>query len=271
MPEEKGTGADRTDGERAFPPGEATRRVLRWLYAPYAWLVFVPFMVLATLVLASSLLLVNSLGFPQAAVRIGNFWCRLVFRANLCRWELTGRQHIRPGQSYVILSNHQSHFDILALLSALPMDFRFVVKKELAAVPLWGPGMSAMGHIIIDRKDREAAIRALREARPRLVNGLSVLFFPEGTRSRNGRMLPFKKGGFMMALQLGLPILPISILGTNRILPGKSFQLLPGKARLQIHPPIETTGLGEEKRDELMAQVRQVIGSGLTPWERGEV
>ena len=168
------------------------------------------------------------------------------------------------------MSNHQSHFDILVLYGHWYRQFRWVMKQELRKVPGLGWGCYKCGHIFIDRSDRKKAIESLKSAKPLLEGGISVMFFPEGTRSRDGRMKKFKKGGFMIALDTGLPILSVSISGTGRILPGKTFKLLPGKITITIHPPIDVTQYGEERRDELMADTRKAIASGLTPWERGE-
>jgi 1-acyl-sn-glycerol-3-phosphate acyltransferase len=174
-----------------------------------------------------------------------------------------------PGQSYVIMSNHQSHFDVLAFYGHFLRQFRWVMKQELRKVPGLGAGCAAVGHIFIDRSSREAAIASLRAARPLLAGGISVMIFPEGTRSPDGRMLPFKKGGFMTALELGLPILPVSISGSRHVLPGRTMKLLPGRIGIRIHAPIDPASYGLERRAELMADVRSSIARGLSDWERG--
>jgi 1-acyl-sn-glycerol-3-phosphate acyltransferase len=144
------------------------------------------------------------------------------------------------------------------------------MKEELRKAPGLGWYCSAGGHVFIDRSDREKAIASLKAAKPLLDGGVSVVFFPEGTRSPDGRMRDFKKGGFMMALDMGLPILPMSISFSRHVLPGRTLKLLPGYIRIQVQDPIDVTKYGHERREELMADVRKSIASGLTPWEKGE-
>ena len=136
-------------------------------------------------------------------------------------------------------------------------------------VPGLGAGCAAVGHIFVDRSSPTAAIASLRAARPLLKGGVSMMVFPEGTRSHDGRMLPFKKGGFMTAHDLGLPILPVSISGSRHVLPGRTMKLLPGTIRIRVHEPVDPTAYGLERREQLMADVRSRLASGLTPWERG--
>ena len=123
--------------------------------------------------------------------------------------------------------------------------------------------------VAIDRGDKTRAMASLRAARPLLDAGVSLMFFAEGTRSPDGRIQAFKKGAFVLAMEAGLPILPVSIRGTHGILPGRKMTLLPGHARIAIHDPVETAGLGPSDLDVLVAKVHGIVASGLTPWERG--
>jgi 1-acyl-sn-glycerol-3-phosphate acyltransferase len=238
------------------------------VYAPYVWLVFFPFLVATTLFWGLAAVLV-SLVSRRVAFHCGTIWAWCLCWMNFTRVRVTGREHARPGQSYVIMSNHQSHFDILAFYGHWGRQFRWVMKQELRRVPGLGWGCAAVGHIFIDRSERTRAIASLKAAERLLDGGVSVMIFPEGTRSRDGRMRPFKKGGFMMALDMGLPILPVSISGSRHVLPGRSRLLLPGRVRIQVHAPIDVAGRPPEERDRLMAEVVTVIRSGLSPWERG--
>jgi 1-acyl-sn-glycerol-3-phosphate acyltransferase len=162
------------------------------------------------------------------------------------------------------MANHQSLFDVLAFYSVWGRQFRWVIKEELRRTPGLGWGCEAVGHLFIDRRNRESAIATLNAFRPKLVDGLSIMFFPEGTRSRDGSLGPFKKGGFMMALDLGLPILPVTIDGTRHVLPDGSLKLLPGTIKIQIHSPIEASAYGMQRREDLMADTRAAIASALT-------
>jgi len=241
----------------------------RVLYFPWAWLVWIPYLGFSTALFGSVAFVV---GFfrPHWSIRIGTAWAWLLCRVPFARIRVEGRKHLDTTRSYVIMSNHQSNFDVLTLYGHWAGQFRWVIKQELRKIPFLGPACAKMGHIFIDRSNRQRAIASLEAARPQLTGGVSVLFFPEGTRSPDGRLRDFKKGGFVMALDLGLPILPVSLSGTHKILPGKSLKLLPGKATITIHEAIDTAAYGHERRDQLMADVRASIQQGLTDWERGE-
>jgi 1-acyl-sn-glycerol-3-phosphate acyltransferase len=250
-------------------PGAAARAALRWLYLPYLALVFVPFLAVTTIFWGIAAVL-TSLVSQRVGFHCGTIWAWCLCRANFTWVRIRGRERARPGQSYVIMSNHQSHFDILAFYGHWGRQFRWIMKQELRKVPGLGWGCAAVGHIFVDRSDREKAIASMRAAGASLEPGVSVMIFPEGTRSRDGRMGAFKKGGFMMALELGLPILPVSISGSRYVLPGHTMRLLPGSVRVQVHEPIQVAGLAVEDRERLMDQVAAVIRSGLSPWEQGQ-
>lgn len=238
------------------------RNLLWALYLPYQMLVYTIYFGISTLVmgiLAVGICLLS----PRAAFHCGTIWAWLLCRMNFTRVRVSGRQNADPDSSYIIMSNHQSHFDVLAFYGHWGRQFRWVIKEELRKVPGLGWYCAAGGHLFVDRSSRERAIESLKKARPLLEGGASVMLFPEGTRTRDGKLLEFKKGGFMMALDMGLPILPVTISGTRNILPGGTMRLLPGKVHIQVHPPVDPKEFGMERRDELMAHVRDVIASGL--------
>ena len=256
-----------TGEDRTREPGAGVRAALRWLYVPYVVLVFVPFLAATTIFWGIAAVL-TSLVSQRVGFHCGTIWAWCLCRANFTWVRIRGREHVRPGQSYVIMSNHQSHFDVLAFYGHWGHQFRWIMKQELRKVPGLGWGCAAVGHIFVDRSNRERAIASMQAAGRSLEPGVSVMIFPEGTRSPDGRMREFKKGGFMLALELGLPILPISISGSRHVLPNRTKRLLPGRVRIQVHPPIEVAGLSVEARDELMARVAEAIRSGLSPWEQ---
>jgi len=134
-----------------------------------------------------------------------------------------------------------------------------VIKQEMRSVPGLGIGCEKVGHIFVDRSNRKAALASINAARSKITNGTSVVFFPEGTRSRDGTLRQFKKGAFRFALDLDLPILPVTIVGTRELLPSDSVDLLPGKARLIIDEPILVDGLDGKDIPRLMEQVRSVF------------
>lgn len=185
-------------------------------------------------------------------------WSRAMLRGAGVRVELVGVEHLAPPRPAVLVCNHQSWFDVFALAGHLPVDFRFVGKRELARIPVFGAAWLACGHIAIDRSNRAAAIRSLNEAGRRLTEDEAVVvMFPEGTRSTDGRLLPFKKGAFMLALQLGVPIIPVAVAGTRAIMPKGAWTVRPGTIELRFGAPIEVTNYAAADRDVLVDIVRQ--------------
>jgi len=236
--------------------------ILRKLYKIYAWLVFAPILVLSTLFFgAATVILLFFLKPRQVATLCAKSWARINSYATPMLVTVVGRENVDPAQSYVIVSNHQSQFDIFVLYGWLDIDFKWVMKQELRKVPVIGIACDRLGHIYVDRSNREAALASINAAKQRIVDGTSVLFFPEGTRSRDKHMRPFKKGAFRMALDLQLPILPVTIKGTRDILPSDTLDLFPGRATMIIHPPIPIDGYDTTRLKELMDRTRQVIAA----------
>jgi len=230
------------------------------------YLVFIPFLAISTFTWGVIAALIASFS-PRIAFHCGTIWAWTLCKLNFTSVKIEGREKINEDTSYIIMCNHQSLFDVLAFYGHWARQFRWVMKESLRKVPGLGWYCSAGGHIFIDRTNREKAIKSLKAARPLLKGGISVLFFPEGTRSKDGRLGKFKKGGFMMAIDLGLPILPISISGSKKVLPSHTMRLLPGKIKITVHDPIDVSNYGIEGRDSLMEDVRKAIASGLPPDE----
>ncbi|MCK9229642.1 MAG: 1-acyl-sn-glycerol-3-phosphate acyltransferase [Syntrophales bacterium] len=242
------------------------KKVLYILYQPYKWLIFAPVLLLSTLLLGiTALVLLMFLG-PRTVSRVcGQTWARINSFVTPMLVTVEGRENIDPEQSYVVISNHQSQFDIFVLYGWLGIDFRWVMKQELRKVPALGVACEKIGHIFIDRSNHEKALASINRAKQQITGGTSVLFFPEGTRSCSTEMLPFKKGAFRMAVDMGLPLLPVTIVGTEKILPNKTIDLFPGSATMIVHPPIDTTGYDDGTLRELMDRAREVIESARPP------
>jgi 1-acyl-sn-glycerol-3-phosphate acyltransferase len=170
----------------------------------------------------------------------------------------------RARETFVVMSNHRSVYDIPVLFQAFPRTLRMVTKTELFKIPVWGPAMRAAGFIEIDRKNRARAIASLAVARARLESGVNVWIAPEGTRSRDGTLREFKKGGFLLALETGLRILPVGLRGTEEILQSGSFDVRKG-TRVEVHfgTPIDPRDYGMERRDALSAATREAIAALL--------
>ncbi|MCP4603175.1 MAG: 1-acyl-sn-glycerol-3-phosphate acyltransferase [Proteobacteria bacterium] len=240
------------------------RRVLRFLYQPYKWIIYIPCLALSTLFFGSLAVALAFIVNPKIiSFASGVTWSRLNAYMTPMYVKVIGRDNIDKKQSYVIVSNHQSQFDIFVLYGWLGVDFKWVMKQELRKVPALGIACEKMGHIFIDRSNPGSAIASINAAKNKIVNGTSVIFFSEGTRSNDGRLGDFKKGAFKMAFNLGLPILPITINGTKDILPSNTMDLMPGKAKMIIHKPIEVDEYDEENIANLMDKTKTTIRSGL--------
>ena len=240
------------------------KKIWRTLYQPYKWLILTPVFVVSTIFFGGLAVVLCTFLDPRIPSRLcGTTWAKMNGWLTPVFVRITGRKFIDKTQSYVIISNHQSQYDIFMLYGWLGIDFKWVMKIELRKTPFIGVSCEKLGHIFIDRSDRNAAVKTINAAKEKITGGTSVLFFPEGTRSRSGRLYPFKKGAFKMALDLGLPILPITIRGTRAILPPDTFDIFPGRANLIIHPPVETAGYHDDNLKELMEKVRSIVKSPL--------
>lgn len=200
----------------------------------------------------------------DAVVEVARAWARAVSWLTGLRLALHGAEQLARDRPYVFMANHQSAADIWAVYATLPVRVRMIAKKQLRAIPLFGWAMWAGRFIFIDRQNPAAARRSIAEAEARIRGGDSVLLFPEGTRSRTGELLPFKKGGFHLAINAGVPIVPVVIHGTRAIIPPKRLRIRPGAVAIEVCPPIDTAGLTEGDRDRLIEQVRGVIAARLT-------
>jgi 1-acyl-sn-glycerol-3-phosphate acyltransferase len=178
------------------------------------------------------------------------------------RLEIHGRDQIPRERPVVFMANHQSNCDPPALLAILP-PVLVMVKKEFFRVPIIGRGMVACGFIRVDRRNREQALEAVEKGVQALKAGKSFLVYPEGTRSPDGRLQNFKKGVFVMALKAGAPIVPISVSGSNKIMPKGRFVMHPGCIRITFHETVATEGLAIEDRQVIIDRVRQAILAGL--------
>ena len=177
------------------------------------------------------------------------------------------RGRLLKNQTYVFMANHLSAVDIWALYVALPVRVRMIAKKQLAGIPLFGWAMAAGRFIFVDRGNAIAARRSIDEAGRRIRGGDSVLIFPEGTRSRDGRLGPFKKGGFHLAIDSGVPVVPVALHGTRACMPRSSLLLRPGHVHVTFGEPVATSGLTDADRHGLLERVRGAIGKMLDPGE----
>ena len=243
---------------------DVNRSLLRILYQPYKWLFFLPFLAINTVFFGVVAVVVSSLVNQRIGSYFGGVvWSRLNAFLTPMLVRVAGKSNIEKGQSYVIISNHQSLYDIFLIYGWLGIDIKWVMKKELAKIPGIGFGSKKVGHIFLDRSNTRVALESLSEAKRKLVNGTSVVIFPEGTRSKTGQIGAFKKGAFRLALDLELPILPITITGTREVLPTGTINLLPGKVNMVIHPPLDVKMHSEESLKDLLESARNIIAASL--------
>ena len=210
--------------------------------------------VLGTLSIASSIF--DSSGhFAHWCART---WSRLILVTTGVRVTVDGLERLEPGRTYVFVSNHQSIYDIPILFWSLPYQLRIIAKESLGDFPFLGWHLRRTGHMLVDRRRPDRA-RIFGWASRLTANGLSLIVFPEGTRSRDGRVARFKGGGFLLALQAGLPVVPLSIVGSRHVMLKGRLATYPGSVRLIVHDPIDTRELPGLDPKELGERVRRVI------------
>lgn len=195
---------------------------------------------------------------------IARTWARFILWIFGIKVTVRGLEHLGSNRHFIYVSNHASMFDIPAVLVGIPDEIRIVLKKELTKVPIWGWALKYGHYISIDRDNPKDAVRSLERAVETIRNGASVLLFAEGTRSRDGALQPFKRGAFSLAAKAGVPIMPVAIKGTFRILPKGSWKISPADVELVLDAPIATHGItGKEGELELMERVHRVVEKNL--------
>lgn len=229
-----------------------------WFYQLYKWPVFLPLMIVNTIFCAVFAALVSILVNPRIGSYFGMLWARITCWIAPVRVKIHGQKNFERGQSYVIVANHQTGFDIFLLYAYLGIDFKWLMKKELRKMPLVGYASEKVGHIFVDRSSPMTAVHSLEEARHKLKKGTSVIIFPEGARSGREEMLPFKRGAFKLALELELPVLPVTIVNSWRIKRPGFWNIVPGRAALVIHSPVNTCDY-KDRPEELRDVIRRTI------------
>ena len=193
----------------------------------------------------------------HACARFWSLWCIRVARIRLV---VSGLDLVPTSGPVIYMGNHQGNFDIHALSVAIPRLFSWVAKEELFRVPVFGAAMRRAGYIALDRSDGRKALKSMKLAAERIAAGASVVIFPEGTRTSDGSLLPFKRGAFLLAAKAGVPIVPFTINGSREVNPPNRIELRPGAVSVSFAAPIFTAGIPER---ELMEQVREAIAAQL--------
>ena len=210
------------------------------------------------------ILVIISLAFDRSGNSIhsiGALWSRILLFLSGVTVEIKGAENLLQDRPQILASNHRGAFDILALQGFIPIQFRWVAKKSLFKIPIIGWSMSLAGYVSIDREKAGSAYKSIERAAEKVKKGASVLIFPEGTRSAAGSLLPFKRGGFLLAAKSGVPIVPVSIRGTENLMKKESILIRPGAVKVVIGKPIPVSDADEKL---LMEMVRKAIEEGLT-------
>jgi 1-acyl-sn-glycerol-3-phosphate acyltransferase len=226
------------------------------IYTLYMWTLITG----AVLVFGAVLALALPIAWKGPLYRlITGGWAKFIVLGAGLKLECRGLEKLDPAKPYVFMSNHQSYFDVICLTAGVSHPLRFVAKKELVYIPVFGQLMWATRHIIIDRSRPGRAVSEMQKAARKIRGGISILVFPEGTRSPDHRLGPFKKGGFMLALESKVPVVPISITGTSPMMPKGTYSFTKSDFTITIGDPIPTDDLTADDREELMDKTRAAI------------
>ena len=186
-------------------------------------------------------------------------WAKMILWVCGVRGRVKGLENVETNVPRIYLTNHQSYFDIFALLAYLPVDFKFILKQELMKIPLFGFAMRRARYIGIDRENPRKAVKSINEAAKRIKNGASVVIFPEGTRSTDGRLQEFKRGGFRLAIKSGCDVVPVAIIDSRHIVPKGSLRINRGTIAISIGKPISVKEYSKKEMGQLMARVREAM------------
>lgn len=238
---------------------------MKILYQPYKWMVVVPFVILNTLISGLICIGVAVVFSQDAADILAVTWSRLCCAIAPLKVNIAGKENYSRFKSYVVVANHQSMADIPVIHGFIGLKIKWVIKQELRKIPVFGAACHYLGCIFVDRSNHEAALRSIHRAKRQLSNKSSVLFFAEGTRSRNGQVMPFKKGAFVFAMETGLPILPVTIKNSADILPSDTMDLTPGSVDIVVHRPVHVSPYHEKNLEELVERTRQTVASPIQP------
>ncbi len=238
------------------------KSIIYVLYGLYQYIIVWPIMVVLTLFTAVFTMLFVPFRNAEFVHKVQQFWSRSFYRLMFLPVTVEGLEHIQQGQSYVFVSNHQSMFDVWLIYGWLPVIFKWLMKAELRKVPFVGTACKAAGHIFVDRRNPKAAMESMEEVKKQLKDGVCTVIFPEGTRTKDGQVGRFKRGAFQIALDLQLPVVPISLSGCYNVLPkGKPF-VYRRPVRMYVGEPIDITQF--ENNNDAIEFVRGKVIENIT-------
>lgn len=232
-------------------------------YYIYFFLIALPLLLVATILACLSILIGLPLGAGEMfGHRVASLWARIFCILSLVKVTVKGEENINKNTSYVFVANHQGYYDIFSTYGYMKHDFKWMMKKSLGKIWLVGYTCKKMGHIFVDRSTPSAVRRTIETAEKQLRDGMSIVVFPEGARTFTGKMGPFKKGAYQLALEFHLPLVPVTIDGSFKVMPRTRFLPRPGHITLTIHKPIAPPDT-EAERIEVMEKSREAIASAL--------
>jgi 1-acyl-sn-glycerol-3-phosphate acyltransferase len=230
----------------------------------YQWLIFIPLFAVATILTALFTILFAALFRDKEITYLpARIWSRIACYGMFITVHVEGVENISKEESYIFAANHQSMYDIFLIYGWLDSRFKWIMKKEIRKIPFVGAACEAAGHIFIDRTSPMAAKKSIDDASRKLVNGSSMVIFPEGTRSKDGRLGKFKRGAFTLASEIKLPIVPLTIKGTFKAMPIWSYNIHPTRLTLVIHKPIPYVSEFDENQQLLIEKVRTEVEKGI--------
>ena len=233
------------------------KRAFIFLYQLIIWL---PLFLSATILTA----LVCTIGCALGNERIfsyypGKFWSKFACWISLCPVRVTGREKLRSDQSYIFVANHQGVYDIWLLYGYLNVPIKWIMKQSLRSLPFVGKACEMAGFIFVDNSSPVAAARTIREAEQRLKQGASIAIFPEGSRTATGELGKFKKGAYQMALDMKLPVVPVTINGSYKVMPRHTLLFVPHRMEMIIHDPVPTEDLVTENLRDAATHIRTLL------------
>lgn len=231
--------------------------MIRALYLIYQIFIALPIMIVATIITALVTMIGSVFNDRFWGYWPGMIWGRLFYLVFLIPVHVHGKENIRKGQSYVIAPNHQSYWDAFLVYGFIGIKFKWMMKKELSRIPFVGWACYMAGCIFIDRSSRASSMESIRKAESKLNNGMSVVIFPEGTRTPDGKIGKFKRGAFLISEELGLPILPVTIDGNYQVMSRHAWNVTWHPVHITIHEPVWPQSTAETNETEL----KEIMGN----------
>lgn len=241
---------------------------MMFLYRVYQVLIMIPLVIIDTVIMSVLVILSTMLGFSRSmGYYLPMWWARIFCLLSWVKVEVRGRERISKGQTYVFVANHQGAYDIFSIYGYLGHNFRWMMKKSLEQIPLLGFACRVSGHIYVDTTAPKAIKKTMETAERQLSGGMSVVVFPEGSRTPDGKLKRFKRGAYILATEFNLPVVPVTIDGAYDVMPRSARLPRPGRIVLTIHDPIEAGEAGHDLA-ELIDETRRVIASSLPADQR---